>query len=68
MNVPIPPTNETLPVEPAVAPLPPASITRRGYWALSGLLGKAEFDELRTARCRDEADPDVLGEWAAQGP
>jgi len=37
-------------------------------WALSRLLGAEEFEALRAARCRDEADPDVLEEWAAQGP
>jgi epoxyqueuosine reductase len=35
-------------------------------WALSRLLSAEEFDALRLARCRDEADPDVLGEWSTQ--
>jgi epoxyqueuosine reductase len=37
-------------------------------WALSRLLSAEEFDALRLAQCREEADPHVLGEWAAQGP
>jgi len=34
-------------------------------WALQRLLPDA-FAEIRTAYCRDEADPDVLGEWSAR--
>jgi predicted PurR-regulated permease PerM len=56
LNVPMPPTSEPLPGEtaaipaPASAPLPPASLTRRGYWAVSGLLLIAILAVLFVAR------------------
>jgi epoxyqueuosine reductase len=35
-------------------------------WALSRLLPDEAFGPLRDARCRNEIDPDVLGEWSAR--
>jgi epoxyqueuosine reductase len=35
-------------------------------WALSRLLDAEAFETLRVAHCRDEIDPDVLGEWSAR--
>ena len=48
----------------------PSPVVRgAAVWALSRLLDAEAFEALRTARGRDETDPDVLGEWLArQGP
>ncbi|HKP78929.1 MAG TPA: tRNA epoxyqueuosine(34) reductase QueG [Phenylobacterium sp.] len=48
----------------------PSPVVRgAAVWALSRLLDAKAFEALRTARGRDETDPDVLGEWLArQGP
>jgi len=45
----------------------PSPVVRgAAVWALARLLPAAPFDVLRDARCRNEADPDVLGEWTAR--
>ena len=42
----------------------PAPLVRgAAVWALSQLLPTKAFETLRNARCRNETDPDVLGEW-----
>ena len=44
----------------------PAPIVRgAAVWALSQLLGADAFDSLRSARCREETDSYVLGEWSS---
>jgi epoxyqueuosine reductase len=35
-------------------------------WALARLLPDGDLEALRSARCRTETDPDVLGEWSAR--
>jgi epoxyqueuosine reductase len=43
----------------------PAPVVRgAAVWALSRLLGPGAFETLRNARCRNETDPAVLGEWS----
>jgi epoxyqueuosine reductase len=43
----------------------PAPVVRgAAVWALSRLLDSAALDRVRTIHRRDEAHPDVLGEWA----
>jgi epoxyqueuosine reductase len=43
----------------------PSPVVRgAAVWALSRLLAAPAFDTLRNARCRNEADPGVLGEWS----
>jgi len=43
----------------------PSPVVRgAAVWALSRLLDADTFDTLRMAHCREETDPDVLGEWS----
>lgn len=43
---------------------PAPDVRGAAVWALSRLLDSAALDRVRTIHCRDEAHPDVLGEWA----
>jgi len=48
----------------------PSPVVRgAAVWALSRLLAADAFETLHMARCREETDPDVLGEWSTRkGP